>query len=55
MSSFGDNNIKTAMQIGLDSISYDWYGKAICEMNAEEQIKFLGELFEVLHYLFGEW
>lgn len=55
MSSFGDNTIKTDMQVRLDSIAYDWYGKSIMEMSAEEQIKFLDGLFEVLHYLFGEW
>ena len=54
MSSFGDN-IKTDMQVGLDGIASDWYGHNTYEMTPEEKVKFLGDLFEVLHYLFGEW
>ena len=54
MSSFGDN-IKTRMQEALDEISYEWYGKNTYSMTSDEKLKFLGDVFEVLHYMFGEW
>ena len=54
MSSFGDD-IKTWIQEELDHIASQWYGHDIYTMTAEEKVKFLGELFEVLHYLFGEY
>jgi len=55
MSSFGDDNIKTRIQEELDYIASLWYGHDIYNMTAEEKVKFLGELFDVLHYLFGEY
>ena len=55
MSSFGDGNIKTQIQEELDYIASQYYGHDIYNMTAEEKVKFLGELFEVLHYKFGEW
>ena len=55
MSSFGDGNIKTQIQEELDYIALDWYGHDTRNMTAEEKVKFLGELFDVLHYLFGDY
>lgn len=55
MSSFGEYNIKTQIQKDLDCIASQWFGHDTYYMTAEEKVKFLGELFEVLHYMFGEW
>ena len=55
MSSFGDGNIKTQIQKDLDYVAWERYGHDTHNMTAEEKVKFLGELFEVLHYMFGEW
>jgi len=55
MSSFGDGNIKTQIQEELDYIASQYYGHDIYNMTADEKVKFLGELFDVLHYLFGEY
>ena len=54
MSSFGDS-IKTHMQEALDGIARDWYEKDTYSMSSEEKVKFLGELFDVLRYMFGSW
>lgn len=55
MSSFGDGNIKTQIQEELDCIASRWYGHATYDMTAEEKVKFLGELFSVLDYMFGDY
>ena len=54
MSSFGDGNPKTRLQEGLDELFYDQFGHQLYESTAEEQVRFLAELFDVLRYMFED-